>query len=435
MNILDVIEVKKRGGELTDAQIDQFVDATIDPATPDYQLAALLMAIRINGMTDRETVRLTIDMEHSGDTLDLSAIEGIAVDKHSTGGVGDTTTLILAPLIAACGAPVAKMSGRGLGFTGGTLDKLDSIPGFRHQLEPQEFISIVQRVGCAVAGQSAHLAPADKRLYALRDVTGTVDSLPLIVSSILSKKLAAGTRAIVLDVKSGSGALMERDEDARKLARDMVHIGCQAGRNVAALVTDMNQPLGMYIGNALEVEDAVRILRGENGGALKDVVFSLGELMLIASRVADTPEAARKLMREKLDSGAALEKLRQMIAAQHGDARVVDDLSLLPGCNEKISVRAPRGGWINAMRACDIGRASMLLGAGRESMDDVIDLGVGLILRHRLGEHVDAGDELAELHVNDKKNLERAQAMLLGAIDIGDERMEPAPLIHAVIRE
>ena len=266
-------------------------------------------------------------------------------------------------------------------------------------------------------------------------MTGTVDSLPLIVSSILSKKLAAGTRAIVLDVKSGSGALMERDEDARKLARDMVHIGCQAGRNVAALVTDMNQPLGMYIGNALEVEDAVRILRGENGGALKDVVFSLGELMLIASRVADTPEAARKLMREKLDSGAALEKLRQMIAAQHGDARVVDDLSLLPGCGEKISVRAPRGGYINSMRACDIGRASMLLGAGRESMDDVIDLGVGLILRHRLGEHVDAGDELAELHVNDKKNLERAQAMLLGAIDIGDERIEPAPLIHAVIRE
>ena len=435
MNILDIIEVKKRGGELTDAQIDQFVDATIDPATPDYQLAALLMAIRINGMTDRETVRLTIDMEHSGDTLDLSAIEGIPVDKHSTGGVGDTTTLILAPLIAACGAPVAKMSGRGLGFTGGTLDKLDSIPGFRHQLEPQEFISIVQRVGCAVAGQSAHLAPADKRLYALRDVTGTVDSLPLIVSSVLSKKLAAGTRAIVLDVKSGSGALMERDEDARKLARDMVHIGCQAGRNVAALVTDMNQPLGMYIGNALEVEDAVRILRGENGGALKDVVFSLGELMLIASRVADTPEAARKLMREKLDSGAEPAKVRLMVASRLGDARVVDDLSLLPGCNEKISVRAPRGGWINAMRACDIGRASMLLGAGRESMDDVIDLGVGLILRHRLGEHVDAGDELAELHVNDKKNLERAQAMLLGAIDIGDERMEPAPLIHAVIRE
>ena len=435
MNILDIIEVKKCGGELTDAQIDQFVDATIDPATPDYQLAALLMAIRINGMTDRETVRLTIDMEHSGDTLDLNAIDGIPVDKHSTGGVGDTTTLILAPLIAACGAPVAKMSGRGLGFTGGTLDKLDSIPGFRHQLEPQEFISIVQRVGCAVAGQSAHLAPADKRLYALRDVTGTVDSLPLIVSSILSKKLAAGTRAIVLDVKSGSGALMERDEDARKLARDMVRIGCQAGRNVAALVTDMNQPLGMYIGNALEVEDAVRILRGEAGGALKDVVFSLGELMLTASRVADSPEAARRLMRERLDSGAALEKLREMIAAQHGDARVVDDLSLLPGCNEKISVRAPRGGWINAMRACDIGRASMLLGAGRESMDDVIDLGVGLILRHRLGEHVDAGDELAELHVNDKKNLERAQAMLLSAIDIGDERMEPAPLIHAVIRE
>ena len=435
MQILDIITKKKLGQPLTREEITYFARGAADKTIPDYQLAALLMAIRLNGMTAQETTDLTLAMRDSGDVCDLSAIPGKKIDKHSTGGVGDTTTLILAPLVAACGVPVAKMSGRGLGFTGGTLDKLDSIPGFRHQLEPQEFISIVQRVGCAVAGQSAHLAPADKRLYALRDVTGTVDSLPLIVSSVLSKKLAAGTRAIVLDVKSGSGALMERDEDARKLARDMVHIGCQAGRNVAALVTDMNQPLGMYIGNALEVEDAVRILRGENGGALKDVVFSLGELMLIASRVADTPEAARKLMREKLDSGAALEKLRQMIAAQHGDARVVDDLSLLPGCNEKISVRAPRGGWINAMRACDIGRASMLLGVGRESMDDVIDLGVGLILRHRLGEHVDAGDELAELHVNDKKNLERAQAMLLGAIDIGDERIEPAPLIHAVIRE
>ena len=434
MNILDIIETKKRGNEMTDDQIDRFVAASIDENTPDYQLAALLMAIRINGMTDRETVRLTLSMAKSGDTLDLSSIGGIPIDKHSTGGVGDTTSLILVPLVAACGASVAKMSGRGLGFTGGTLDKLDSIPGFRHQLEPDEFISIIQRIGCAIAGQSARLAPADKRLYALRDVTGTVDSLPLTVSSILSKKLAAGSRAIVLDVKSGSGSLMETDDDAFKLASDMVRIGGRAGRYVSALVTDMNQPLGMYIGNSLEVEEAVRILRGEDGGELIKAVFHLGELMLMASGTVKGSDNARALMRRKLDSGEALQKFEQMIAAQHGDARIVDDLSLLPGCSETVSLRAPRSGYINSMRAADIGRASMLLGAGRESMNDEIDLGVGLILRHRLGDHVDEGDEICEMHINDRRHLEMAQQMLLGAIEISDMHIEPRPLVHAAIR-
>ena len=433
MHILDIIEKKKRALELSDAEIDFMVKAVLDPNTPDYQLAALLMAIRINGMSDRETVRLTLDMAASGDELDLSMIEGVPVDKHSTGGVGDTTTLVLAPLAAACGAPVAKMSGRGLGFTGGTLDKLDSIPGFRNDLEPDEFIEIVQKVGCAVAGQSARLAPADKRLYALRDVTGTVDSLPLIVSSILSKKLAAGARAIVLDVKTGSGALMEREEDALRLARDMVRIGCQAGRRVSALVTDMNQPLGMYIGNALEVEEAVRVLRGEVRGQLLDVALSLGEMMLTAAGVCGDAASARTLMEDKLASGAALDKLRQMVAAQHGDPRVIDDLSMLPGCREKIAVPAPKSGWISSMRASDIGRASMVLGAGRESVGDVIDLGVGLVLTHRLGERIEQGEPLAILHVNDPRRVDEARALLMGAIDISDERTEPVPLIHARI--
>ncbi len=433
MRILDIIEAKKLGRELDDAAIAQLVRATLDPATPDYQLAALLMAIRLNGMTDRETVALTREMAASGDELDLSAIAGVPVDKHSTGGVGDTTSLILVPLVAACGAPVAKMSGRALGFTGGTLDKLDSIPGFCHQLEPREFISTVQRVGCAIAGQSERLAPADKRLYALRDVTSTVDSLPLIVSSILSKKLAAGARAIVLDVKSGSGALMEREDDALKLARDMVRIGRQAGRGMAALVTDMNQPLGMLIGNALEVEEAVRVLRGEAGGALLEVALRLGALMLMAAGVAQDAAAARALLEAKLRSGAGLDTLRRMIEAQHGEPRVVDDLSLLPGCREVVPVRAARAGWVAAMRTREIGIASMLLGAGRLSYSDPIDLGVGLALRKRLGEPVEKGEPLAELHVNSRANLDEAVARLLGAIDIADAPVEAAPLVHAEI--
>lgn len=433
MHILDLIELKKRGGELSDAQIAFFVRAVLDAGTPDYQLSALLMAIRINGMTDRETVTLTREMAVSGDTLDLSGIGGFPVDKHSTGGVGDTTSLILVPLVASCGAPVAKMSGRGLGFTGGTLDKLDSIPGFRHQLEPDEFIGIIRKVGCAIAGQSARLAPADKRLYGLRDVTGTVDSLPLIVSSILSKKLASGARAIVLDVKSGSGALMEREEDALKLARDMVRIGRQAGRRMAALVTDMNQPLGMYIGNALEVEEAVHVLRGEAGGALLDVALRLGALMLTASEIAPDTAAAKAMLIDKLESGAALETFRRMIEAQHGDARIVDDLSLLPGCRTKEVVTAPRAGWLASMRTREIGMASLLLGAGRMNYSDNIDLGVGLILKKRLGAHVDKGEPLAELHINDRSQLAEARARLLSAFDISEAPVTPAPLIHAEI--
>lgn len=433
MHIIDIIEAKKLGRELTADEIDRFVRAVLDPSTPDYQLAALLMAIRLNGMTDRETVALTLAMAASGDELDLTSIDGVPVDKHSTGGVGDTTSLILVPLVAACGVPVAKMSGRALGFTGGTLDKLDAIPGLRHDLEPAEFISIVRRVGCAIAGQSARLAPADKRLYALRDVTSTVDSLPLIVSSILSKKLAAGARAIVLDVKSGSGAIMEREDDALKLARDMVRIGRQAGRGMAALVTDMNQPLGMYIGNALEVEEAVRVLRGEAGGALLEVALRLGALMLTSAGAAGNAAEARARLEERLRSGAGLEALARMIEAQSGDARIVDDLSLLPGCREVTPVRAPRSGYIARMRTRDIGAASMLLGAGRLSYSDPIDLGVGIVLLRRLGEWVDAGEPLAELHVNSRAHLDDAAARLAGAIDIADAPGAPAPLIHAEI--
>lgn len=433
MRMYDLIAKKRDGLSLTGEEIDFIIRGFTNGDIPDYQMSAFLMAVYLRGMTDEETARMTLAMAHSGDMVDLSGIEGVKADKHSTGGVGDTTTLVLAPLAAACGAHVAKMSGRGLGFTGGTLDKLDSIPGFCHSLEPGEFIDIVGRVGCAIAGQSARLAPADKRLYALRDVTGTVDSLPLIVSSILSKKLAAGAQAIALDVKSGSGALMEREEDALQLARDMVRIGRGAGRSVSAIVTDMNQPLGMYIGNALEVEEAVRVLRGEIRGPLLEVTLRLGEMLLTAAGLTRDAAAARALMERKLASGEALERLRRMIDAQRGEPRVVDDLSLLPGCRERVQVCAPRAGWLSAMRTSSIGRASMALGAGRERFDDEIDPGVGLVLTHRLGERVEAGEPLAELHVNDPRRLDEARALLLGAIDIADEPVAPAPLVHAVI--
>ena len=433
MRLIELIEKKKRGGELTDREIEFFVRSTLDPHAPDYQLAALLMAIRLIGMTDRETVALTHAMARSGDMLNLSAIDGVPVDKHSTGGVGDTTSLILVPLVAACGAPVAKMSGRGLGFTGGTLDKLDSIPGFRHDLTPEEFIATVQRVGCAIAGQSPRLAPADKRLYALRDVTGTVDSLPLIVSSILSKKLAAGARAIALDVKTGSGAIMEREEDALELARTMVRIGNAAGRNVTALVTDMSQPLGMYIGNALEVEEAILALRGEVSGPLMDVVYALGAQMLLASGVAANGDDAAAKLRRALESGAGLQKLADMIAAQGGDPRVVENTALLPGCAERIPVPAPRAGYVTGMVASQIGIVSMMLGAGRIELDDKIDLGVGLILKVRNNSPVEKGEPLAELRVNSRANLEEAQRRLLNAISIGDRPGKETQIIKTAL--
>ena len=330
MTMLEIIEKKKFGQELTKEEIAFFANAAAEKSVPDYQLSALLMAIRLNGMTDRETTDLTLAMRDSGDIADLSAIPGIKVDKHSTGGVGDTTTLVLAPLVAACGAPVAKMSGRGLGHTGGTLDKLESIPGMSVALSVEDFIRQVKEIGVAVVGQTGKLAPADKTLYSLRDVTSTVDSLPLIVSSILSKKLAAGSDAIVLDVKTGSGAIMHTLEDSLRLAENMVRVGVLAGKPIVALVSGMDQPLGTHVGNALEVKEAIDILSGRAGGDLLEVSLTLGGFMLHLAGRVETPEAGQQMMKQAIGSGAGLAKLKQMIAAQGGDPSVCDDVTRLP---------------------------------------------------------------------------------------------------------
>ncbi|MBR2570758.1 MAG: thymidine phosphorylase [Clostridia bacterium] len=433
MDPVKIIARKRDGLELTRDEIQSFVTGVTRNSWPDYQIAALLMAIRLAGMTSRETVDLTMAMAASGDLLDLSQITGVKVDKHSTGGVGDTTTLILAPLVAACGAKVAKMSGRGLGHTGGTLDKLESIPGFSVSLTREAFIRQVNDISVAVIGQTADLAPADKVLYALRDVTATVDSLPLIVSSILSKKIAAGCDAVVLDVKTGSGAIIPTLEGSIELARTMVEIGCKTGRRFSALVTDMDQPLGNYIGNALEFEEAVRVLRGEVTGPLRDVSMELGAQMLLSAGIASDAEDGKNRLESALASGQGLEKLRAMIAAQSGDPRVVDDLSLLPQAPGRESVRAARSGYLCGMRTGDIGNAARLLGAGRIHKEDAIDPSVGLIMRARIGDYVEAGQELCVLHTSPASDVAGARALLDGAFSFSDTAADPPKLIHAII--
>ena len=433
MKPTDVIMKKRMGGELTKEEIECFVRGAVDGSFADYQLSALLMAICINGMTDRETVDLTMAMARSGEMLDLSEIEGVKADKHSTGGVGDTTTLIVAPLVAACGVKVAKMSGRGLGFTGGTLDKLESIPGMRIDLSREEFIGAVKKNGVAVIGQTGELAPADKTLYALRDVTATVDCLPLICSSILSKKIAAGCDAVVLDVKTGSGAIMPTLEKSIELAETMVRIGSMTGRRFSALVTDMDQPLGMYVGNALEVTEAVKALRGEADGALLDVSMRLGAQILLSAGAAKAQDEAMKKLREKLDSGEGLEKLRQMIEVQGGDSRIVDDLSLLPQAQKQIELTAPRAGYIAGMTTSLIGYAAQALGAGRIKKEDAIDPAVGLVMKKRIGDFVEKGEVWCVLHVNPQSDVESAKKMMNEALLISDEQPEERPLVYRTI--
>ena len=429
----DILRKKRFGGELNEAEIRAFVRGVTDGSWADYQTSALLMAICIHGMSDRETLALTLAMAKSGDTLDLSDIPGVKADKHSTGGVGDTTSLILVPLVAACGLKVAKMSGRGLGFTGGTLDKLESIPGMRVDLDVDSFKSIVRRVGCAIIGQTASLAPADKVLYALRDVTETVDCLPLVVSSILSKKLAAGCDVVVLDVKTGSGAIMDTPEKSRKLAADMVRIGNLSGRRFSALITDMDQPLGMYIGNALEVEEAIDVLAGRAGGKLRDVSVTLGAHMLRNAGIAPTVEAGAAMLEEKLASGAGLEKFAEMIAAQGGDARVCRDTGLLPKARREIPMTAPDDGYISAIRTSQVGNAARLLGAGRLRKEDVIDPAVGIVMHRRVGEFVRRGDPLLTIHANAQSDVAGAMTLLNRAISVSQEKVTPPELIHAVV--
>lgn len=405
-----------------------------DKGVESYQMAAWLMAVWFNGMTVPEVAALTQAMIDSGDVVDLSSLPGVKVDKHSTGGVGDTTTLILAPLAAAAGAMVAKMSGRGLGHTGGTLDKLESVPGMRVSLTPQEFLDQVRRIGVAVISQTGNLVPADAKMYALRDVTATVDSIPLIASSVMSKKLACGADCILLDVKYGRGAFMTTVEDARILARQMVDLGNHMGRRVRAVISDMDQPLGTLIGNALEVREAIEILRNERpGSALETVSVELAAHLLQMAEICPTLDQARERVRELLASGAGLRKLAEMFAAQGGDARVTEDLSLLPQASIIEPVLAPESGYVTSIHAQKIGFAATALGAGRQRKEDPIDPAVGLEMTHRVGSKIEKGQPLAILHANKPETIAPARELILSSITIGPERVEPHKLIEEVI--
>ena len=433
MSMLNIITKKKLGQALSKAEIIEFTRGAADGSIPDYQLAALLMAIRLNGMTARETTDLTLAMRDSGDVCDLSAIPGVKVDKHSTGGVGDTTTLVLAPLVAACGVPVAKMSGRGLGHTGGTLDKMESIAGLSVSLTEEKFVRQVNDIGLAVIGQTASLAPADKTLYALRDVTATVDSLPLIASSIMSKKLASGADAIVLDVKTGSGALMETVDDAIGLAKAMTEIGQLAEKPVHAIVTGMGQPLGTHVGNALEVKEAIEVLSGQVKGDLLKVALLLGSHMLVLGEKADSVESARTMLVNALESGAGLAKLKAMITAQGGDASCVDDVMQLPQPALIREVKVGRDGYIASMDTEALGYAAQAMGAGRVQKTDVIDYSVGYILPVRIGDKVDANTTLCTLYARSEADAAKAEAAIRAAITIGDAPVKRPPLWYAIV--
>lgn len=433
MRMVDIIEKKRDGQELTTAEINFFIEGYTKGEIPDYQASALAMAIYFQDMNDRECADLTRAMVESGDTIDLSAIDGVKVDKHSTGGVGDTTTLVLAPLVASLGVPVAKMSGRGLGHTGGTIDKLESIAGFHVELTREQFIDLVNRDKVAVIGQSGNLTPADKKLYALRDVTGTVNSIPLIASSIMSKKIAAGADAIVLDVKTGDGAFMKTEEDAEKLAHAMVRIGNHVGRKTIAIISDMSQPLGFAIGNALEVKEAIETLQGKGPKDLTELVLTLGSQMVILAGKAKTSEEAKEMLLDAIHSGKALAKFKEFLANQGGDASIVDDLTKLPQAKYKIELPAKQSGYISRMVADEIGVASMILGAGRATKEDVIDLAVGLVLHKKVGDKVEEGKSILTIYSN-RENVEDVKQKLYDNIFIADTATTPT-LIHTVITE
>ena len=433
MRMVDIIEKKRDGQELTTAEINFFIEGYTKGEIPDYQASALAMAIYFQDMNDRERADLTRAMVESGDTIDLSAIDGVKVDKHSTGGVGDTTTLVLAPLVASLDVPVAKMSGRGLGHTGGTIDKLESIAGFHVELTREQFIDLVNRDKVAVIGQSGNLTPADKKLYALRDVTGTVNSIPLIASSIMSKKIAAGADAIVLDVKTGDGAFMKTQEDAEKLAHAMVRIGNHVGRKTIAIISDMSQPLGFAIGNALEVKEAIETLQGKGPKDLTELVLTLGSQMVILAGKAKTSEEAKEMLLDAIHSGKALAKFKEFLANQGGDASIVDDLTKLPQAKYKIELPANQSGYISRMVADEIGVASMILGAGRATKEDVIDLAVGLVLHKKVGDKVEEGESILTIYSN-RENVEDVKQKLYDNIFIADTATAPT-LIHTVITE
>lgn len=433
MRTYDIIQKKRDGLELTTEEINFLINGFTKGTIPDYQMGAFNMAVYFQGMNARETADMTMAMVNSGDRIDLSHIPGIKVDKHSTGGVGDKTTIILGPLVAAAGVPVAKMSGRGLGHTGGTIDKLESIPGFNTQLEQQGFLNNVKKYHIAIVGQSGNLTPADKKLYALRDVTATVDSIPLIASSVMSKKIASGANAIVLDVKVGSGAFMKKVEDALTLGKAMVDIGTKIGRETIAVVSDMNQPLGYAVGNALEVREAIDTLKGQGPKDLTELCLTLGSYMLLLAGKVKSPEEGRSILFDLLNNGAALEKFRELIIAQDGNSEVIDHPELLPKATKKIPVVVTQGGYIQEIKTDSVGVAAMILGAGRETKESKIDLSVGVILKKKIGDTVEKGDTIAVLHANDEGVAQDATEVLLKAFTISDTRPLPEKLIQGIV--
>lgn len=435
MNIVDLIIKKRDGGKLSKEEIEFFVNGTTDSSIPDYQISAMLMAIYFQNLDTEETSELTLAMANSGSKFDLSSIEGIKVDKHSTGGVADTTTLILAPLVASCGVPVVKMSGRGLGFSGGTLDKLESIPGFRIDVSEDEALKFAKNSGIVLMSQTDNLTPADKKLYALRDVTGTVENIPLISGSIMSKKIAAGADAIVLDVKCGSGAFMKDYSSAVSLAETMVDIGRSVGREVTAVISGMDQPLGMNIGNSLEVIEAIEILKGNAGGDLLEVALTLGAYMLISSKTVKTVDEGKAILLEKIKNGSGLDKFRELLIQQGGNPSIIDDYSLLPISNEKLSVTACCDGYVYSMNTAEIGRASLETGAGRASKADKIDFGAGIIMKVRIGDYVHKGDIIAEIYSSSKDRCLSASKYLEQAIEINDKKPENPKLILDIIKQ
>ncbi|MBN1953960.1 MAG: thymidine phosphorylase [Anaerolineae bacterium] len=433
MRAVEIIGKKRDGGELTAKEIHFFVRGYSQGEIPDYQAAAWLMAVYLQGMSDPEVRELTLAMAESGDQLDLRPVAPLVVDKHSSGGVGDKVTLVVAPTVAACGLPVGKMTGRGLGFTGGTLDKLESIPGYRADLAPEEFLAQLARIGIVLTGQSANLAPADRKLYALRDVTATVSSLPLIVSSIMSKKIAAGTGGILLDVKVGSGAFMKTVEEAERLAQAMVDIGSQLGRRVRALISDMNQPLGWAVGNALEVREAIDALHESGPGDLREhCLVVAGEMLALGERAANPAEGV-EMAAAAIASGAAWQKFHTLVETQGGNTAVIEDPARLPKARWIEPIPAPSSGYLHRVDAAGIGTAVVELGGGREQKDDAIDHAVGVMTHYKIGDQVNPASPLFTIHANDRERLQAAQERLLAAHTIGPEPVEPLPLFYRQI--
>lgn len=434
MRMYDLIMKKRNGGTLSRDEIFFMIEGYTKGNIPDYQMSAMMMAIYFNGMNEKETAALTMAMAESGDQLDLSGIQGIKVDKHSTGGVGDKTSLALTPMVSACGVKIAKMSGRGLGHTGGTIDKLESFQGFSTSLSEEAFIDQVNRIGISIIGQTKNLAPADKKLYALRDVTATVDNMSLIASSIMSKKLAAGADAIVLDVKTGSGAFMKEEADAMLLAGEMMTIGKNAGRKMMAVISDMDQPLGNAVGNALEVKEAIETLKGHGPADFTELCMTLGSCMLMVAEIAENEQQAREMLKEAVDSGKALDKLAELVEAQGGDKRMVYETDLLPKASSITPLLSEKDGYVEKIQCEEVGICSLILGGGRETKESAIDLSVGIVLTKKVGSHVKAGEPLAYIHSNEEAKRLACEERLRKAFHIGDKVKKEGAIIHQILK-